>query len=229
MEEDTRANRALRLLTDAVIVRETIPLALSSATTYAAWFASQPDDLTVMFTVLAQQTDPIASYNTLANLILSNLLPATPTMSLYGNFALTNTAYAKFKELFIQLCSYDILFLDADTTVRTGVFLGKMSSYPKTRTIGRSIEFPLESPLVLKHSYTDTIAIPPVSLTVESAPQVEIPHTLSGGLEVSQIQVVGGDHRISSEPVVCVGTRTQSSSIIFDITKNKYNYLTTVS
>ncbi len=225
MEEDRLTNKALNLLSNSVTVQETISLSLSTFTTYDTWLAAHSSSFGTMFSTFDAQTNPLQFYDNLAQLILSNLLPATPTFSRYGNFAITNTAYAKFKQLFVQLCSYNILFLDTDTIVEIGVFLGKMSSYAKDRVLTRTYEFPLESPMLITHTTQLTQTIPPIALQCVIEPDFGIVNTLSGGINVSYSDITTTTLNDSPNLEIAVNSTQTNNTFMFDINANQTNYV----
>lgn len=198
-EEDTLTNLALRRLTESVTVRETLALPLPAGmTTYAEWMAAQTEPISTMIAALDAQPTPTASYTALSDLILSTLLPPTKTFELYGNFAFTGTTYSKFKQLFVQLCSYNVLFMDADPTVEAGVFLGKLSSYTKTRTFTQTRIFPLASPLKITHHVSDVIRVTPTTLTLSLYPIYDTKHSSPDTRQTHVHRQVGGEYRMAS-------------------------------
>ena len=225
MSEDTRANRAMRLLSEAVMVKEQVSLDLTSSTTYAQWFATQPEALRSMLTTLNDSVNPISAYNELADIILSQLMPATPTFSLYGNFALTNTTYKKFKQLFVQLCSYNILFLDSDTIVETGIFLGKMTSYADSQTISREVEIPMPAPMRINHIYENTFNMSQADVKLRIESTLSNPQRIHGGIDVTRPYVYGGRHRMGLGLRMGSNAVTQSEKIYFDMGKNNSYFL----
>lgn len=88
----------------------TIDINGTSYVTYEDWFASDTG-LTTLMHHMDNSSEMHEDYKTLAALIVKEI--ADVLSSQFGNYAtLTNTQFNAMRKLFIQLCSYDVVFLD---------------------------------------------------------------------------------------------------------------------
>lgn len=89
---------------------------LSSSTTYTEW--TNALNLTDLFTALNNNADPNTVWGNLGTTIISALIPWNTTVFNYFGFTPSSIddQYDRIKELFVQLCSYNIAFLDTDRT-----------------------------------------------------------------------------------------------------------------
>jgi hypothetical protein len=98
-------------------------------TSYAEWFGpSGLDILTTMSSQYASQSVPTDAWSNLANVIMTALVPINSTLELFGNFTLSDEGYTRFKELFVQLCSYRVVFLDSERDIPGRMIGGKWSN-----------------------------------------------------------------------------------------------------
>lgn len=84
---------------------------------YERWLG--PEGIDIQASVLAQydlQSDPQISWSNLADSIISALIPMTDTLNAYGNYTLTDFGYERLRQLFIQMCSYKVVFLESTRT-----------------------------------------------------------------------------------------------------------------
>ena len=100
------------------IVLQTTPytFALSNATDYPTWITNTQTGH--LITALDTNLDFVNAYSLLATAITTELLPENSPV--YAFFAYTNDStdnlYDRLKALFVQLCSYNICFLDTNRT-----------------------------------------------------------------------------------------------------------------
>lgn len=83
--------------------------------TYTDWLG--PKGIDIASSILVQfdlQSDPKEQWANLADTIITTLIPINDTFKLFGNFTLSDSGYNRLKELFVQLCSYRVVFLQAD-------------------------------------------------------------------------------------------------------------------
>lgn len=139
---NTVQDKALRLVTQAVCVQETFALNLSTYTTYQEWFASRPDVVSQYTALYDSYSDSATEYSNLADMILTKLIPITATLEQYGNFQYTDTGYARLKQLFIQMCSYNITFLDTTRDVSQYMYTINASLYTKDIAYTSSYVYP---------------------------------------------------------------------------------------
>ena len=102
---------------------------LDTAINYKIW--ANNHNLTALLDKLDTSTDYVNDYSLLANAITTALVPEdNPIFKLYGytNEDMTNL-YDRLRDLFIQLCSYNIAFLDTNRTNQWWVFYDKIVYY----------------------------------------------------------------------------------------------------
>lgn len=91
---------------------------VSGFTTYSQWLG--PNGIDVMSSVLSQyevQLDPKSSWGSLADSIISALIPINDTLDLFGNFTLSDFGFERLRQLFVQMCSYRSVFLESTRDV----------------------------------------------------------------------------------------------------------------
>lgn len=81
---------------------------------YERWLG--PDGIDIQSSILAQydlQADPGLAWSNLSDTIISALMPMTDILNEYGNYTLTDFGYERLRQLFIQMCSYKVVFLES--------------------------------------------------------------------------------------------------------------------
>jgi len=99
-------------------------------TDYETWLGSSGIDLT--YSVLPQydaQLDPSAAWGNLADSIMSALVPLTDTLNYFGNFTLSDFGYTRLRQLFVQMCSYRVVFLESDRSTPESATGAKWSTW----------------------------------------------------------------------------------------------------
>lgn len=83
-------------------------------TSYADWLGSEGLDLSSgILSQYDRQDDPKTAWQKLADAIMIALIPANDIIKSFGDFTLPDYGYSRIRELFIQLCSYRVVFLDS--------------------------------------------------------------------------------------------------------------------
>ena len=121
--------KALRVLYDAITVHTTYSLSLDTTyTTYTPWLGDATHSYTEMIAGYDTSLYPKENYDALATLILQQLIPITnPILLQYiDNTDKISQLYIKLKELFVQLCSYNIAFLDTSREQIRWTFLERL-------------------------------------------------------------------------------------------------------
>jgi hypothetical protein len=98
-------------------------------TTYEDWLGEGGIDL--FSTVLAQyslQPNPLEQWGNLADTILSALIPISDVLASFGNFTLSNSGYNRLRQLFVQLTSYHLVFLESDRDIADFSITAKWST-----------------------------------------------------------------------------------------------------
>jgi hypothetical protein len=98
-----------------------IPL-IDGYTTFGDWFDSQ-QTLTDYMTSIESSPDRLSQLDTLATTLLNGLLGIESSECYPLNDAIT-TQYTLLKKLFVQLCSYNVAFMDTDMHVPTVISMG---------------------------------------------------------------------------------------------------------
>lgn len=142
---------------------EIIPLNLAPGqTTFSGWLNNNYPEWLIQFTdVFDTSNDPQTAYSNLADVVISSLVPTTDTLSYYGNYTVSNASYARLKALFVQLCSYNVNFVDYSGTNSEYVHQGKLTY----DSLGDKLAETVYSSTYLKDegvatvTYTDEIAM----------------------------------------------------------------------
>lgn len=83
-------------------------------TTYTRWLGAEGID--VAGSLLAQYDtlpNPKLSWENLADSIITALVPINDTLGFFGNFTLSDFGYQRLRQLFVQMCSYRVVFLES--------------------------------------------------------------------------------------------------------------------
>lgn len=83
-------------------------------TTYEQWLGI--DGVDIESSILSQydiQIDPGAAWGNLADSIMSALVPITATLDIFGNFTLSDYGFDRLRQLFVQMCTYQVVFLES--------------------------------------------------------------------------------------------------------------------
>jgi hypothetical protein len=81
---------------------------------YERWLG--PEGIDIQSSILAQydiQADPALAWGNLSDTIISALIPMTDVLTSFGNYTLTDFGYERLRQLFIQMCSYKVVFLES--------------------------------------------------------------------------------------------------------------------
>jgi hypothetical protein len=116
---DTVADYVLRKLMNASLDRATLDLQLSEHATYADWLADPAHHDIATFVALTDARDDARErYEKLSSALIQMIAPRdNEYFRPYLNYDSDSTLYTRLKELFVQLCSYNILFLDTEQTL----------------------------------------------------------------------------------------------------------------
>jgi hypothetical protein len=74
------------------------------------------------------QTNPRIQWANLADTIINTLIPINDTLGKYGNFTLSNFGFERLRQLFVQMCSYRVVFLQSDRDTSEHVVGGKWTT-----------------------------------------------------------------------------------------------------
>lgn len=95
-------------------------------TTYAQLLGGSNTNIqSLFFDAYDNAADPSTLYQSLADVIISTLLPLTQTLRFYGNYTISDSSYTRLRQLFVQLCSYNVQFLDSNRVNTEYSILGK--------------------------------------------------------------------------------------------------------
>lgn len=120
---DALYSQAMATFYDGALVRETINLNWSNDLDYPQWFSNQTD-CTYVKDAYDKSNNPELFYEALASSIAEALLPLTdPRFEQFIDVdQFTDERYTKLKDLFVQLCSYNVAFLDTSRDRYTYMF-----------------------------------------------------------------------------------------------------------
>lgn len=139
---DPIALKALTTIYPGIVRKERYSLHLSDHTTYADWLADKESIQSILdiYTASSSYRDYFAS---LADQILKTILPLQNKFFTYY-FNTTNdsvTLYARLRKLFIELCSYNVLFLDTKDNDHQWLLFAKVTGYQNLKDETQDFEF----------------------------------------------------------------------------------------
>ena len=121
--------KAITAIFDAITHQEAYTLSLSDVTTYEDWFARPGFDYRRLLNVYDGASDSMVRYSALADRIIQQLIPITSEVLLrYANVGTRRALYARLKQLFVQLCSYGVTFLDTPRISESWVLDSKITT-----------------------------------------------------------------------------------------------------
>jgi len=154
------------------IMLQTTPynISLTTASNYTTWAAMPNVHATSLFTQLEAQSDYVDAYIALATTIMSSLLPEdNPIYTFFAyTTASTDNLYDRLRSLFVQLCSYNICFLDTNR-VNAWWFLNDKVIYEiasSTHSQSLAITVVTDAEMGVQ---TDVLSIPGIELSSEIA------------------------------------------------------------
>lgn len=84
-------------------------------TRYDEWLGFGGIDLYAsILTQYELQSNQSGQWGNLADAIITALIPLNDTLRAFGNFTLSDSGYVRLRELFIQMCSYRVVFLESE-------------------------------------------------------------------------------------------------------------------
>lgn len=119
---ESRTGRIMRFISKNMMIIGNVPLNLTTATTYNDWLSENPEILTHLIAPIDSSKNSEDAYSDLATGIIDTLVPVLPGFNYYGDYTLTSSAYKRVIQLFTQMTSYNITFVDDNTTSPTYFF-----------------------------------------------------------------------------------------------------------
>lgn len=197
------------------IVLQTTPytVTLNTESNYATWAASPTVQASALILELDAQTDYVDAYISLTTAIMTQLLPEDNPIFTFFAYTTTSTdnLYDRLRSLFVQLCSYNICFLDTNRT-NAWWFLNDRVVYEvqgQIDTQSLSVIVTENSPSI---NQTDVMSIPGIILSSE----INIGDTDVVPIKISEndtISISNSDTR-SIDTVVTVATQIPTSTDI---------------
>lgn len=195
LNSDVRVGKLMRLISENMLIIGDVPLGLTTATTYQEWLARNPDLVVQIIGPIEASTKTSSSvYADLATSIVDTLVPVLPGFNTYGNYQVTDTSYQRIKQLFTQFTSYNITFVDDNTTAPSYIFSPQyLSSLWSESSEGDSFYYIDETYVKIKDYQFDIIEEPVLGRTVsidkdlmEDPSFGRLDVTLSGTKEVKE-------------------------------------------
>lgn len=124
---------------------------VAGKTTYDSWFAAIPE-LKQLMTIYNNKSKTAEAFGSLASVILEQLIPLTNSKFTLSS-AFNTTRYQYMKSLFMQLCSYNIAFIDTDRsedTYTTTTPVATRSAHIKSKAVST---WQIFSPVSSRPSY----------------------------------------------------------------------------
>lgn len=114
----------------SLLDREHYMINLSPFTLYSQWFASPANaNAQALISNYENSLNARSLYADMAVRLIESILPSThPSVRPYLDAEEDRASYNRIKELFIQLCSYTVLFLDTERDKRRWLFLPDLTS-----------------------------------------------------------------------------------------------------
>ena len=193
-------------------------------TSYSQWLgASGIDLLSTSLGKYASQTDQSSAWQNLASTIMGTLVPNNTTLSLFGNTTLSDAGYARLRDLFIQLCSYRVVFLDSTRDMPEDIVGPKLSNGLGKVTMSSITDIVY----TLDESYTnsvrsalDTSIYPCVTIMSENVAHNKSNYTLTNVTELVSTTVHAQAARSN---LMSSSTSTDTSTSAVSLPRSKLN------
>lgn len=109
----------------------------ATSTTYADWLADASHaSIAGLISAYEALSDPVALYDALASAIIELFIPTTnEVLNLYRDDEDARAFYGRIKDLFVQLCSYNVLFLDTERASQRWLMMPRILSNAPTMNV----------------------------------------------------------------------------------------------
>lgn len=129
LNANARVGRIMRLITKNMLIIGDVKLNLTDAKTYTEWLSKHTDLKTqIIDPIEANAKETQDNYADLAADLVDTLVPITNGFNQYGDYQVTDSSYQRIKQLFTQLTSYNITFVDDNTSSPKYYFLPQEQS-----------------------------------------------------------------------------------------------------
>lgn len=124
LNADDRVGRMMRLISKNMLIIGDVKLNLTDRNDYDDWLNSHPDLKSLILDPIdSDEKTATSQYQSLAADLVDTLVPIIPEFNQYGDFQVSNDSYQRIKQLFVQLTSYNITFVDDNTASPEYYFL----------------------------------------------------------------------------------------------------------
>lgn len=231
MSVNLAASKAMQYVTAATVEQSVLTLDLiPGTTTYAEWFAARSDISKGIIAVLEAQSDPYTSYDDLAQQILTQLIPITSVLQEYGNFEITDQSYTRLKELFIQLCSYNITFLDTNRDVGQFMYVVSTGGVITSEVFGGGVDTPGTTDVEkMGFTYGIEVVVEPSDIEFTGSSDFESEGTVKNTPEITATTSFGGNSLAETNQSITrgpmkTGSTVSVTQVVSAITIGDYTY-----
>ena len=198
LNSDIRVGKLMRLVSRNMLIIGDIPLNLTTAKTYQEWLDLNPDLVAqIIGPIEANEKTAMSVYDDLATSIIDTLVPVLAGFNTYGNYQVTDTSYQRIKHLISQFTSYNITFVDDNTTSPSYIFLPQyLSSIWQETTTGDAIYLNYNPVTKITDRLTDKINEPVFYKTIELVrDEMTDPHMGSEDVALSGTRMIRDETR----------------------------------
>lgn len=202
MTSDITTIKAMEAIVPCVFNQDQFTLDLGDGvTTYTEWFGIHSDVYKRYILAYESSSDPQSLYDQLVTDIFSALVPVNDTMSLYGNFELSDNSYTRLKELFVSLCSYNVTFVDTSRDVYQYFFIEDQGIASMSKSLSDNKAYPIYDILDMTTSASNAM-----NLTLDDV-ELNIESTLSGTIDYDYVLAMDITTSVSNAAPVDVSVK----------------------
>lgn len=190
-----------------VVTQQLVP----GFTDYATLFG--PQGLDIASSTLAQydvQKNPSSAWGSLADAITSALIPVNPILVKFGNFTLSDFGYDRLRQLFVQMCSYRVVFLESSRVLPEFAIGAKWSNYygpDDTLTYA-------DKPFVVYHQHVDATSVTHDLIRHQGFVENDAINTVAvGEYTVNHTSTRVNDRAMDHRPLSVLGVSRKSSFV----------------
>ena len=172
---DLTTLKAMEAIVPSIFNQDRFSLDLvPGVTTYQNWFGLRSDIYKRFIVPYEESSDPQTDYDDLATTLFTALVPVNDIMSQYGNFELSANSYARLKQLFISLCSYDVTFVDTSRDVYTFVMIEEIGIASTAKSLAISTAYPMYDTVDIKTTASNSIDVNLTDIELELSTSVSV-------------------------------------------------------
>lgn len=128
-ENDSVRSYAMVQVSEMIMSTKAVDLSLAGSHLYSDWFLQEGKALAPFASLYDSRPEALTLYRAAVGKILSLIVPVTKDLKRFLYLATDDEFYRRLKELFVQLCSYTVEYLDTSRQAPDWAFFAKWGVY----------------------------------------------------------------------------------------------------